>query len=86
MNAMSRNRGSGMNGAVSMADGKVFVGNPRVVHRVLYVKRKGAASANTEPNDGNSQGKNARQSHPGKIPLNSGLRAMRLPSCSALLS
>ena len=69
-----------------MPNGEVFVGELRVVHGVLHIKSRGAASANTDPNDRDSQGKNARQSHPGKIPLNSGLRAMRLPSSSALLS
>ena len=75
-----------MDGGMSMPNNKVFVGDLRVMHAVLHVKRSCVTGADTHANDGNSQGKNARQSHPQQIPLNSGLRAMRLPSSSALLS
>ncbi len=63
---------------MNMPDDNMFVGNLRMMNCVLYVKRSGTADANAHPNDCDSQGKNARQSHPGRISLNSGLRAMRL--------
>jgi hypothetical protein len=65
---------------------EVFVGDLRVMHGVLHIQRRSAMDTGTHRNDGESQGKNTRQSHSQQIPLNSGLRAMRLPSSSALLS
>jgi len=69
-----------------MPGGKVPARGSRVMHAVLYVESNGTTGSEARSDKRQPQGKNARQSHPGKIPLNSGLRAMRLPSCSALLS
>ena len=64
MNAMSRNNRTGMDGTMGVPNGQVFAGGLRVMHSVLHVKRINATGANTHCSDGDSQGKNARQSHP----------------------
>ncbi len=53
---------------------------------VLHIERGCAVNSNTQAGDRQPQGKNARQSHPRQIPLNNGLRAMRLPVSNALSS
>jgi len=50
-----------------------------VMHGMLHVKGSHISGARRDRNSDDSQGKNARQSHPGTIPLSNGLRAMRLP-------
>ena len=69
-----------------MPDGKVLARGSRVMHGVLHVECNGTAGAETRSYNRQPQGKNARQSHPGQIPLNKGLRAMRLPGRIALRS
>ena len=56
---------------------QVLARDPRVMDGVLHIERCGAMGR-TSPSDSKSQGKNARQFHPQRSPLNSGLRAMRL--------
>ena len=46
---------------------------------VLHVECFGSMNTGTKGSDGYTQGKNAGQSHPRQVPLNNGLRAMRLP-------
>ena len=69
-----------------MPDGKMLARGLRVVHAMLYIQCNRATRAETRSDNRQPQGKNARQSHPGQIPLNNGLRAMRLPCSSALLT
>ncbi len=53
---------------------------------VLNIQRGRAVNPNTQAGHRQPQGKYARQSHPRQIPLNNGLRAMRLPVSNALSS
>ncbi len=53
---------------------------------MLNIERDSAIDSNTQAGDRQPQGKYARQSHPRQIPLNNGLRAMRLPVSNALSS
>jgi len=46
---------------------------------VLYIESSSRVDAQTQSGCCQTQGKNARQSHPRQVPLNNGLRAMRLP-------
>jgi hypothetical protein len=49
----------------------------RVMHGMLHIKGSHTRGTDRNRSSDNSQGKNARQSHPGTIPLSNGLRAMR---------
>lgn len=67
---------------MGVAQGQMLARSLRMMNGVLHVKRDGVTGGHTHSNDGDTQSKNARQSHPGTIPLNTGLRAMRCPAAA----
>jgi hypothetical protein len=52
-----------------MPGGKVPARGSRVMHAVLYVESNGTTGSEARSDKRQPQGKNARQSHPGQIPL-----------------
>jgi hypothetical protein len=70
----------------SVPDGQMLTRGLRVMHGVLHVERNRATCADARPDNRQSQGKNARKSHPRKVPLKNGLRAMLFSSVFLLCS